>query len=75
MAVLIKQVTTIFWSAIVELTFPLQRSESSQMSPVSAWHKVLGQDLIEFPDRPLGLSHGRNLQLCVHVVTNPLSKF
>ena len=75
MAVQIKLVTTSFGSAIVEITFPLQRSERSQMPPVSTWHKVVGQDLIEFPNSLLGLSHGRNLQLCAHVVTNPLGKF
>ena len=57
------------------LTFPLQRSERSQKSPVSAWHKVVGQDLIEFPDSPIILSLGGNLQLCAHLVTNPLGKF
>ena len=61
MTVQVQRVTTSFGSAIVVLTFPLQRSKPSQMPPVSAWHKVVGQDLIEFPDRPLGLSHGRNL--------------
>ena len=75
MAVQIKLVTTSLGSAIIVLTFPLQRSERSQMPPVSARHKVVGQDLIEFPNRPLILSHGRNLQLCTHVVTNPLGKF
>ena len=75
MAVQIKRVTTSLGSAIIVLTFPLQRSERSQMPPVSAWHKVVGQDLIEFPNSPLILSHGRNLQLCTHVVTNPLGKF
>ena len=66
---------TSFGSAIVELTLPLQLSEHSQMPPVPSWHKVVGQDLIEFPYRPLGLSHGRNLQPCAHVVTDPLGKF
>ena len=75
MAVQIKRVTTSFGFAILELTFPLQRSEHSQMPPVSAWYKVDGQDLIEFPDSSLGWSHGRNLQLFAHVVTNPLGKF
>ena len=75
MAFQIKRVTTSLGSAIIVLTFPLQRSERSQMPPVSSWHKVVGQDLIEFPNCPLNLSHGRNLQLCTHVVTNPLGKF
>ena len=68
MAVQIKRVTKSLGSAIIVLTFPLQRSERSQMPPVSVRHKVVGQDLIEFPNRPLILSHGRNLQLCTLVV-------
>ena len=62
MAVQIKRVTTCLVSAITVLTFPLQHSERSQMPPVSARHKVIGQDLIEFPDSPLILSHARNLR-------------
>ena len=66
MAVQIKRVTTSLGSCHYSAHIPTERS---QMPPVSARHKVVGQDLIQFPNRLLILCHGRNLQLCTHVVT------
>ena len=42
MTIQIKRVTTSFGLAILELTFPLQSSERSQMPSISVWHKVVG---------------------------------